>query len=323
MLVLLRFALSLQPKATAAAIALATFAAAIGVLLTYLTGQVVGAVPAVLDGQADGPAFGFLVAGLGLCFVADTLAPVGVDAVLADLRNRIDADVTLWISRIFLAPLRVTHLEDPAIADLRERARGRTGLVLSGGVTYSVLLLRSRLTVLGSAALVGAMFSWWIAGALVLSTRFAEWLVGRSVDKESGAWEMRTEGHRRAGYLFELGMGGAPKELRIFGLGPWLVRRYVEHWTAAIRPMWRTRRKAVLSMCVTLVVHVAVHAVAVWLAVRDAAAGQLSVAGVATVVPAILAIGLGYAGGEAGWVRRGLDPYRALTELRSRVAVMR
>jgi ABC-type transport system involved in cytochrome bd biosynthesis fused ATPase/permease subunit len=273
----------------------------------------------LVSGDGSMLGFGVLLAALGLCFVVDAMVPVGVDASLAGLRHRVDADVTCQISRIFLAPLIVTQLEDPAIADLRERAQGQAGLPVSAGVTFSVRLLGSRLTVLGSAALVGALFSWWIAAVLLLSTRLAEWLVGRSVDKESGAWSMRTEGHRRASYLFQLGTGEAPKELRVFGLAPWLVRQYVEHWTAAIRPMWQARRREALTMCGSLAGHVALHAVAVWWAIRAATAGQLTIAGVATVVPAMLAIGLGYNGSAAGWVRRGLDPYRALLELRARV----
>lgn len=319
MLVLLRYALRVQPKVAAAAALLAVLSAATGVLLTYLTGRIVGAIPALVSGDGRATAFGFLLAALGACVVVDAIAPVGSNALLDDLRIRVDAEVSHRVGEIFLAPPGIAHLEDPAVADLRERAQGRDGIALWIAVMWAFHLLRSRLVVLGSAALVGVLFSWWIAAVLLVSTRLAEWLVGRSVDQESGAWSMRTDGHRRASYLFQLGMGEAPKEIRVFGLSQWLVGRYAEHWTTAIRPMWEARRKAALSMCATLAGHIAVHAVAVWLAIRAATAGQLTIAGVATVVPAILAIGLGYNGSAAGWVRRGLEPYRALLELRSLV----
>ncbi|GAB3407497.1 ABC transporter ATP-binding protein [Flindersiella endophytica] len=319
MLVLLRYTLRVRPWLTAAAIGLALLSAAIGVLLTYLTGQVIGAVPVLVAGESSAFGFLFLLAALGVCFVVDAIVPVGLDALLADLRNHVDADVTYRISRIFLAPREIAHLEDPSVADLRERAQGRGGISVSIGVQWAIQLSRTRFAVVGSAALVGVLFSWWVAAVLLVSTRLAEWLVGRSVDKESGAWTMQTEGHRRASYLFQLGMGESPKELRVFGLAPWLVQQYIEHWTAAIRPMWRARRRAALAMCGSLAGHVAVHAIAVWLAIRAATAGQLTIAEVVTVVPAIMAIGLGYNGSAAGTVRRGLDPYRALLELDSLV----
>ncbi|HEY8455959.1 MAG TPA: hypothetical protein VIL34_10210 [Actinopolymorphaceae bacterium] len=144
-----------------------------------------------------------------------------------------------------LAPARITHLEDPEIQDQQQRATGRDDYQVSFGMRVLPSFIASRLTVLGSAVLVGQMFSWAAAVGLAAVTLFMEWYRKRVLDKEIDSWWGFTEGQRKSGYLFDLGMRDAPKELRVFGLGPWLVGRYAETWLDAMRPVWRARRRHV------------------------------------------------------------------------------
>ncbi len=79
-------------------------------------------------------------------------------------------------------------------------------------------LIASRVTLIGSAVIVGLMFSWWVAAMLVAVTLVLEWYGGRLIEREIDVWWGNTEEQRRADYLFDLGMRDAPKELRVFGL---------------------------------------------------------------------------------------------------------
>jgi ATP-binding cassette subfamily B protein len=98
--------------------------------------------------------------------------------------------------------------------------------------------------VLVLATTVGIVFAWWAALALVLavlSLRFV-WRAGQS-DLER-AFDAVRPLERRELYFRDLAVGaGAAKEIRVFGLGPWLRGRYRDAALDASRELWRWRFK--------------------------------------------------------------------------------
>jgi ABC-type multidrug transport system fused ATPase/permease subunit len=323
MFTLLRYMFRIAPTSAAMSVALAIASAGLSVLLTFLVGQVVGAVPGVIANKPDAlslTAFSLLLAALLASFLVESMLPTLDQMVGLNLDNHIHRALAIGITEPVLRPRRVTHLEDPEIKDIQERAKGKAGFQVGRGVRNVRWLLSSRLTLFGSAALVGQMFSWPVAAGLVVVTLLMEYYRAMTCEREIDSWFGNTEGQRQADYAFNLGMRDAPKELRVFGLGGFLVNRYVDKWTESFRPVWRARRRGVAAAIGVGVIHLGAQAGAILLVGRAALSGDLPLTQVATAVPAILAVGMSYNGFGVMMIRRGLSAYRSMRDLPKLIA---
>ncbi|MEU8227329.1 ABC transporter ATP-binding protein [Kribbella sp. NPDC048915] len=302
---------------------LAVLGALLGMAVTLLTGRVVGAVPGAIDG---GPGampigeFAWLLAGLLVVFVLNSALPALHQAAFLTMDAGVVRAIGTGITEPLLAPRRIEHLEDPKVLDVQERAKGKGGFHLSLGLSQVPWVLASRVALIGSAVIVGAMFRWWVALMLVAVTLLLEWYSGRLVEREVDVWWGNTEEQRRANYLFDLGMRDAPKELRVFGLHTWLVDRYIREWTAGYRPVWARRRQNAKWSLLIGGVHLVANGIAILAVGRAALNGSLPLTQVATTLPAILAIGQANNGFGVVQVRRGLSAYRAMRELPETIA---
>jgi ABC-type multidrug transport system fused ATPase/permease subunit len=302
---------------------LAVLGSVLGMAVTLLTGQVVGAVPDVVNnapGAMSLTGFGWLLAALLVVFVVDSLAPAIQRVASMTMDAAVTREIAVGITEPLLRPRRIAHLEDTEVLDVQERAKGKGGFHLAQGLSNLPWLLASRVTLVGSAVIVGVMFSWPVAILLFAVTVLLEWFTGRMVEREIEVWWGNTEEQRRAAYLFDLGMRDAPKELRVFGLNDWLVRRYVREWAAGLRTVWERRHKNVYWSVLTGVLQLAANGFAILLVGRAAMAGELPLTQVATTVPAILAIGVSMNGYGVVQVRRGLSAYRAMEKLPGTIA---
>ncbi|WP_433169344.1 ABC transporter ATP-binding protein [Kribbella sp. CA-247076] len=323
MLTLLRYAMRVSPGSSALTMGLAVLGSVLGIAVTLLTGQVVGAVPGVIDaapGAMSLGAFGWLLAALLVVFIAQSLTPAIHQVASQIMDAALARDIGTGITEPLLRPRRIAHLEDTEVLDMQERAKGKGGFHLAQGLGNLPWLLASRVTLIGSAVIVGVMFSWPVAAMLVAVTLLLEWYGGRLIAREIDVWWGNTEEQRRANYLFDLGMRDAPKELRVFGLHGWLVDRYVREWTAGFRPVWQRRRRNVKWTALTGGLHLAANGVAVLLVGRAALDGDLPLTEVATTVPAILSIGASMNSFGVVQVQRGLSAYRAMRELPGTIA---
>jgi ABC-type multidrug transport system fused ATPase/permease subunit len=322
-LTLLRYALRVAPGSTALTMGLAVLGSVLGMGVTLLTGQVVGAVPGVIDdapGAMSMTEFSWLLGALLTVFVLESLTPAIHRVASLIMDAALVREIGTGITEPLLRPRRVTHLEDSEVLDVQDRAKGKGGFHLAQGLANLPWLMASRVTLVGSAVIVGVMFSWWVAGMLVAVTALLEWYGGRLIEREIDVWWGNTEEQRRANYLFDLGMRDAPKELRVFGLHDWLVQRYIREWTAGFRAVWDRRGKNVKWSVLTGGLHLAANGLAILLVGRAALDGDLPLTQVATTVPAILAIGVSSNGYGVVQVRRGLSAYRAMKDLPGTIA---
>lgn len=297
---------------------LAVLGSLLGIAVTLLTGQVVGAVPGVVDGRPDAmpiSEFSWLLGGLLVVFVLESLKPAAQQVASMVMDAGLVRAIGTGITEPLLRPRRIQHLEDAEVLDVQERAKGKGGFHLAQGLSQLPWLLASRVTLIGSALIVGAMFAWWVAAMLVAVTFLLEWYGGRLIEREIDVWWGNTEEQRRAHYVFNLGMRDAPKELRVFGLHSWLVDRYVREWTVGYRPVWARRRTNAKWSLLIGGVHLIANGVAILAVGRAAFDGSLPLTQVATTLPAILAIGQSSNGFGVVQVRRGLSAYRAMRDL--------
>ncbi|MFI6677207.1 ABC transporter ATP-binding protein [Kribbella sp. NPDC050470] len=322
MVILLRYALRVSPGSTALTMGLAVLGSVLGMAVTLLTGQVVGAVPGVIDAGPEQPlgGFGWMLAALLAVFVIDSLTPSIHQVASQTMDAALVRAIGTGITEPLLRPSRVTHLEDAEVLDLQERAKGKGGFHLAQGLGNLPWLLASRVTLIGSGVIVGVMFSWLVAAMLVVVALLLEWHFGRLIAREIDVWWGNTEEQRRAEYLFNLGMRDAPKELRVFGLHGWLVDRYVREWTLGFQAVWARRARNVRWSIPAGAVNLAATGAAILLVGRAALAGDLPLTEVATTVPAILSISVAANGYGVVQVKRGLSAYRAMAELPGTIA---
>jgi ATP-binding cassette subfamily B protein len=185
-------------------------------------------------------------------------------------------------------------MEDQAALDeLREASRRLDGSHETPGEACAGLLALigrySRL--LGFGVLVGLAASWTAAVAVVGATMVFRYGNRGGLRKYSQVLTSVEGTIRRGVYLRGLALGSsAAKELRVFGMTPWLSGRYARNYLAWLRPLWQARRRVSLYPYLgytTLGLAVAVF-VFVLLA-RGAAASTISLTGLALGLQATMA----------------------------------
>ncbi len=187
-------------------------------------------------------------------------------------------------------PTGVSHLEDPAVLDLIETARGVGVHGLRPGDAAAALasLLPSWLAALGSAAILTA-FHWWIGLTWLVMWPVVLYYLQREYLRVGEAGYGQTAALRRADYYRDLALKptGA-KEVRVWGLPGWLEGRFESTWEWAMKPVWRARRpgRAVLwlpTIAVTAA-NIGTFGLLAWATVR----GNLSLGALAVYAQATL-----------------------------------
>ena len=189
-------------------------------------------------------------------------------------------------------PRSVAHLEDPAGAQQMASAvdASRDWLFLGGiGGTWGAL--SNRLNGVG-ALIVVSLWQWWVgpilvASWLLLSRAVARWrsAVFDDMIGETGL------GRRRASYLQGvLGGRAAAKEIRLFGLGGWLLDDFVAVCRETMAIVSSRRLRGVGGTLPPLVALLVVNAGAFAVLAADANASQISTGVLVAVVQGILGL---------------------------------
>jgi ATP-binding cassette subfamily B protein len=283
----------------AAAVALQVFAGLVPVAFIVATSAVVGRVPAAVEGGLDSPAWDSLRNALlaaGALFLLLHVAMAVQWTITSAIEWAVDDEVRERVVAASFAPAGVAALEDQQTLDeLGEIVEPLRGYGFSpGSACAGLLALVARYLQWGvAAALVGIAYAWWAGvaaafGALVVRVGVRSGL-GRL-----GAFEaMYAPARRRRDYLGSLLHGAGPaKEVRVFGLLPWLQERYRKHGLAAVRPVWRARRRIVyLPYAVSLPISVVVTGLASVAVARAAAGGDLTLGEMALALQGIVLAG--------------------------------
>ena len=268
------------------------------------TGAFVDALPAVAGQGLGGPAARPAV----LAFAAVVLALVGravCTTAAAYVARVIDDALALEVHRrvaaVTLGTPGLEPLDDPARADRLQAIReaDRRGVLLRTAGSLSTLAA-TRVRGLGAAVVLLA-FSWWapllLAGAWHLTSRAFLKAMANSIKFDNSEGPMRL---RRAEYVRSLALGApAAKEVRVFGLGDWVVTRYGDAWLDVLRMMWRTRRTSRGLSTATAVALAVSHGIVLGAMALEASRGQLTAAALVVFVQAVVAtVDLGIAGDQ-------------------------
>ncbi|CAN7182224.1 ATP-binding cassette domain-containing protein [Terrabacter sp. LjRoot27] len=301
MLGLVRHQLHVHPLGVVLVAVNALFVSAVAVGVPWLVGGLVANLPAAAAGGPTGT-IGLEFGGLVAVLAAQVVISGAQEPVFQDLSLRTEKDVLGRLARLFVAPVRIEHLEDPDFLDRAQRVRSRLweinqGLMQGGMAVTGVLTLVG--ATLSVGAVVGGPSALLLAGAALAVAVVRAILMRRELDQWVGA----TEHQRHADYAFGLATGLAPKEVRVFGLADWLGDRYWQRMELSWKPFWRKRiHNSVWTLALdggraAIAVGVLVHVV------HGALDGQFDVGAVATAIPLVLLLAQAEIGGLPLFVR--------------------
>ncbi len=271
-----------------------------------------------------GDALGWPLALAGLAFaLQQALGPIH-DAVSANLGARLAAWLHERLLDASLAPRGLAHLEDPALADQLAAARDFDAGVTGPPLGVSMPPVGGGLSALaagfGQAAILFA-YRWWaplVVGGAWLSTHYFL--------RRGAVWRGRhtsdvVEKQRRADYAYRLTVHApAAKEVRLFGLGEWIVdgfarlrRELLDLSWAERRLGFRPTRNAMLCIAAANVVFFATLA-------RDATLGAVSVGELVVYAQAALGTSALAFSELDWWLRTSAQPVPLVLDLVARMA---
>jgi ATP-binding cassette, subfamily B, bacterial len=222
----------------------------------------------------------------GVVFVVSQVAPPVHQVVGQLLGHHLSSVLNDRLMAATLGPEGVGHLERGDLTNDLTTARdfdlGMTGppmfmnfdfigqgLVLLLGGTASALLLFG--------------FAWWAPLLLLAAWGSTHWLL-----RESGVWRDRNTdevktARRHTDYAFGLATEpAAAKEVRLFGLAPWLLERFTRNRLHLHQLQYDATRLREKSLTGALVVVLAANALLFWLLAHDGYAGRLNLQAVVT-----------------------------------------
>ncbi len=207
-------------------------------------GRATGHIPgAVADGLSS-PAGHALLAALAVASVAFALSMLrgpAQDVLSAAARARLTAVSQGRLVRAVSAPPGIAHLEDPDVLDRLASAQGEiTGQQPADAPMTLMQQVGGRLGGLVACGVLST-YRWWLGAALLVA-----WLVVRRplralVRSRVGTYRAAGQPLRRGWYLLAIAWRpGYAKEVRVFGLGDWVIEQSSLLYSEAMKPSWRT-----------------------------------------------------------------------------------
>jgi ATP-binding cassette, subfamily B, bacterial len=294
---------------TVLAVLLVVAAAALPVAVVVRTGALVQSVQqAARAGSPSGAAAAILWPLLSLAILYATQQMLGPVAglVTQSLGSRMALVLRETIMRATLSPQGVAHLEDPRTAAMIQLATGIEGRAFAPAQMVQGLfeMLSTRLRGIASAFLLTSFLPW-APFALLASWSLIPFWIGRQTRTQMQRTESVTPALRAADYSKDLlTRPGPAKEMRIFGLGGWMLGRFTGQRQAGLEEIWRSRRSRRWNYIPWLLLPTAVSGIVLAALVRSALAGAVSIAQL--TVYALAVAGAKEWGRTAAWWMRSL-----------------
>ncbi|HEY4975752.1 MAG TPA: ABC transporter ATP-binding protein, partial [Gaiellaceae bacterium] len=155
-----------------------------------------------------------------------------------------------------------------------------------------VALIARYLKLAGLIVIVGVVFSWLAAAALFVATMLFRYGQRGGLRKYSAVFRANVNLRRRNYYFRRVGLDPpAAKELRVFGLAPWVRERYRESYIEFMTPVWKERRRIYLVPFLLITAFaLIVSAGALAVLGRNAASGSIALRDLALTFQAAIAI---------------------------------
>ena len=290
------------------------------------TGVLVDAVPSAVEAgfaSPEGQRALWSLAALALAFLANGLGNALTPLLARAVGSRYAIAAHDSVASAAARPSGIAPLEDPAVAAELGAIEeyDRAGNYRDAILRLVALVVRRLQGAAAFAILLG--FRWWaplvvLAGWRLVNRSVAQWVEnGVALGHAQGG-----TGLRRAQYYRSLAVETpAAKEVRIFGLGDWVVDRYAETWHAAMSEIWGGRKASWPGVVATAAGLAVANGVVVGALGWAALGGEISLGALAIYGQAVLAAAMLGPIGDAQW-EAGRILHGALTvlELESRLA---
>jgi ATP-binding cassette subfamily B protein len=309
------------PLVMVAAIASVVVTAALPTGIVILSGELIGAIPAAVRSGLDSSAghhLELMVAAVVGAFLTQQIATPLRVVVASEVSQRVTAAIHGRVVDASMAPAGMAHLEEPAVQDLLDRARGGgTARVPPGAAAEALLTVCERRLEGWLLIAVVASFNLWVAAMLAVELLVTYQLYRRGLSAFTERFVARGERFRRAGYMRSLGFSAeAGKEIRTFGLSGWVTSQFTALFSDALHGIWDRRRREVLIQTAPSVLDAVAVGVALAVLGVAAAHGQVSLGRLMTVAGAVLGtIVLTDLGNEDLRMAWGLQAIRAAADL--------
>lgn len=211
---------------------------------------------------------------VGAIFLIQRVAFPFLGPAIENLEHRLTLLVRERVMAPLLRPSTISHLEDPVIADELRQAQqvGSENFSAQQALQAFTQLGGARLAAVGSAVLLGR-WRWWAPAVLAAAWLFSRVWYKIQMGTLVASMERSTPALRQAEYVGELVLGGtAAKESRVFGLAPFLTRRFESRWRAGMVDVWRQRRRGRIGTVLNTAIILGAHLLVIGLLVREALA---------------------------------------------------
>jgi ATP-binding cassette, subfamily B, bacterial len=261
---------------------------------------------------------------VGIVFVLlQVLAPLH-RAVGANLGSRTAAWLYDQLTIACVVPPGMGHLEHPRLTDDLTMARN-FDLGISGPPLFiSMDFIAGGLVEMGgglASAVVLAGYAWWAPVLLVGAWLATHWLL-----RESAVWRDRNtdevrEAQRHADYSYRLAVDPpAAKELRLFGLGDWVVDRFRARRLRLAELQWRATRLRERPLVWCLLLVLTANIVVFWSLGTAAADGRIALGWLVTLASAAVSTSMIAFGGLSWALDGAAAPAAAVLRLEQAMA---
>jgi ATP-binding cassette subfamily B protein len=205
----------------------------------------VGRIPAAFGhgfGSPPGHALMRSLVLVGVAFFVAMMATPFQEWLAATIKVRLTFALQTRLMRAVSEPVGIAHLEDPAVLDRVALANGTLmNFFPADAPAVLGVVVGYRLMWLAGCVIVGT-FRWWLGLALFALWQWTRRPILRVIQDHIAAFGGNAAVMRRADYFHALATTpAAAKELRVFGLGRWVVERYRAYWTEGMAELWRIR----------------------------------------------------------------------------------
>ncbi|MCU1588138.1 MAG: ABC-type bacteriocin/lantibiotic exporter with N-terminal double-glycine peptidase domain, partial [Frankiales bacterium] len=281
------------PWLTTATALTALLVAAEPAVFAVLTAHLVGSLPAAVAHPRTGTTHAAAVHRVDVLLVW-TLVAFGISRLVPTVQSvcagrlgrRMNSELQRRVTVACQSPLHLDHFDDPEVQAAISLVRDDTGgMGLPGGAIAGFFtVIGSKIAPLGGiAVLVG--YSWVVAlGALAIYLMLTAGML-RALTLLAGAQVSARASFLPAEYLRATALDAKPaRELRVFGLSPWVRSRVSTTYLAAMRALWRQRDRFMILLGVSLMVVTTVLGGLLFAHLgREAAGGSLSLVTFLTV----------------------------------------
>ncbi|MDQ1726340.1 MAG: ATP-binding cassette, subfamily bacterial [Frankiaceae bacterium] len=258
---------------------------------------VIGRVPAAVGAGVGSAQWGSLVAAFLLAsaaFIAQQVVTPLQTALGELMKQRVDGRFHRRLIEASLRSTGIGPMEDPAALDRLYEATEmlERGFRTPGEATAGLLRYLTRyVSLAGFCVIIGVVSSWWAAVAIAVSTMVFRYGHRGGLRMWTRMWPIVGPHRREREYFRSMGLDApAAKELRVFGLTPWVIERFRTSALEAMRPIWAARRRSSLYNFLWYTAFgVVVDAAAVAFIVHSAAEGRLTLTELALGLQAVVA----------------------------------